>query len=306
MIKVASPALRHPTNRTLEEFHHYWRESHGPLFSQTRALRRYVQHLTLPEAYGGNPAPTWDGLSMFWFDTHEDFVVNESSPREVQALREEVIKDDRQLFDRIPDWPRHQKRASVAATEQVVLDGETAPEMVKALFVVARKPGLSHPEFFEHWLEVLSELIVKLPGLRRYVQNHADLGAIASRPMTHDGFSELWFDDLASLHAAAASPEWRAAQVDAATLFAEPVGCVIARETIQKEIDAPLAPPEAASMTEQEIQAQLAEWGFGTLAEDPAAPARIKGAAQAGMLAVWTREHLVTIDDSRIDARPER
>jgi uncharacterized protein (TIGR02118 family) len=306
MIKIASPALRHPQNRSLDDFHNYWGESHGPLFSQTKTLRRYVQHLTLHDAYGGNPAPTWDGLSMFWFDTPEAFVVDSSSPREVQALREEVGKDDRQLFDRIQEWPLDHKRASVAATERVVVEGETTPEMVKALFVVARKPGLSHPEFFEHWFEVHGALAAKLPGLRRYVQNHAVLEALASRPMTHDGFSELWFDDLESLQAAARSPEWRAMKEDSATLFADPIGCVIAREKIQKEIDVPLKEPDALHMSEDEIRARLEEQGFRSLAADTNAPARIKAAAQAGLLAVWTREHLVTIDEARIDARPER
>src|ERR1700733_12123586 len=69
MIKVLAPAQRHPTNRaTLAEFQSYWAECHGPLFANTANLRRYVQHLTLPEAYGGDPAPTFDGVSMFWYD----------------------------------------------------------------------------------------------------------------------------------------------------------------------------------------------------------------------------------------------
>lgn len=306
MIKIASPALRHPEHRSLEEFHNYWAESHGPLFSQTKALRRYVQHLTLPESYDGYPRPTWDGLSMFWFDRPEDFVVDSSSPPEVQALREEVMKDDRQLFDRIQDWPLHHKRASVVAEEHVVLEGETTPDMVKLLYVVARRPGLTHPEFFEHWREVHGALVAQIPGLRRYVQNYAILEALPSRPMTHDGFSELWFDSLEALHEAARSQEWAAAAEDSRTLFADHVGCVIARERIQKEIDVPLPEPEAASMSEDEIRARLEEQGFRSLAADPEAPGRIKRAAQNGLLAVWTWEHLVTIDESRIDARPER
>src|SRR5580704_14606687 len=68
MIKVVAPALRNPGTRTLEEFHRYWRETHGPLFANTANLRRYVQHLTLPEAYDGVPKPTFDGVSMFWYD----------------------------------------------------------------------------------------------------------------------------------------------------------------------------------------------------------------------------------------------
>ncbi len=69
MIKVLAPAQRHPSNRaTLAEFHQYWAETHGPLYANTKRLRRYVQHLTLPESYGFDPAPSFDGVSMFWFD----------------------------------------------------------------------------------------------------------------------------------------------------------------------------------------------------------------------------------------------
>ena len=53
--------------------------------------------------------------------------------------------------------------------------------------------------------------------------------------MTHDGFSELWFDDLAHLQHAATTPEWQAVIEDGKRLFAQPVGLVIARERIQKE-----------------------------------------------------------------------
>src|SRR5438046_2674052 len=60
VIKVIAGANRHPTNRSLGEFQRYWAEKHGPLFSKTPELRRYVQHITLPEAYGGDPAPTHD------------------------------------------------------------------------------------------------------------------------------------------------------------------------------------------------------------------------------------------------------
>jgi uncharacterized protein (TIGR02118 family) len=308
MIKTAGPALKHPTNRPLEAFHRYWAESHGPLFANTAACRRYVQHLTLPEAYGGDPAPTWDGLSMFWYDTPESFVIDSSSPPQEQALRQAVIEDDRQLFDRLPGWPLWQKRASVIANERVVVEGETTPEMVKALFVVSRKPGLTHQEFFDHWYEVHGALVAKLPGLRRYVQNHAVIEALATRPMTHDGFSELWFDDLRALQLAAKSPEWRALREDGEDLFGQPVGVVVARERIQKEIGVPLKKPDVPSMTEDQIRARLQEQGYRALAADPAAPRRIKDAAVKGLLMVWSPEHIVTMSDGRVDieARPER
>jgi uncharacterized protein (TIGR02118 family) len=326
MIKVIAPALRHPANRSLEEFHRYWAESHGPLYANTRALRGYVQHLTLPEAYDGQPAPTYDGVSMFLFDDLESQGVptsdpemlellggifgvvpppheGEADPRDV-ALLHEVLKDDAQLFDRSTTWPMHHKRAWVTATERVIVDGPTAPDMVKAIFIASKLPGLSLLEFSEHWEHAHGPLLAAVPGLRRYVQNHSIPEAYAAGLHTHDGWAELWFDDLAALRAAVESPEWQAVGEDGATLFGMPMGVGIARERIQK--DASWTPRDwgACAMSEEEIRARLAEQGYDALAADPGAPAAIKRAAEDEALAVWTDEHLVTIDASRIDARP--
>ena len=153
-------------------------------------------------------------------------------------MSQTVPIDDRQLFDRATDWPTAHRRTSVVATEEVIKAGGTLPGMVKAVYMVARKPGLTIQEFQEHWREVHGPLVAQVPGLRRYVQNPAVLEAYAVRQMTHDGFSELWFDDLAALHAAALTPEWQAVQADAATLYANAVALVIAQEGIRKEIGA--------------------------------------------------------------------
>ena len=172
-------------------------------------------------------------------DVYEWYVrTKRYGPPDSMTMAQTVPIDDRQLFDRATDWPTDHRRTSVVATEQVVQEGATLPGMVKAVFMVAKKPGLTVQEFQQHWLNVHGPLVSKLPGLRRYVQNPAVLEAYALRPMTHDGFSELWFDDLASLQNAATTPEWHAVAEDAHTLFADPVGLVIAREGIRKEVGA--------------------------------------------------------------------
>jgi uncharacterized protein (TIGR02118 family) len=269
VIKRIGCALRHPSNRSFEDFQAYWATHHGPLFSHTPDLLRYVQHITLPAAYGGTPAPTHDGVSMFWYAGMESVTDPPPSPRlaevvpeshtdtyewyvrsrrygapESMTLVETVIADDRQLFDRSTDWPTDHRRSNVTATEHVVLEGATLPSMVKAVYMVSRRPGLTVDEFQEHWRGEHGRLVAQVPGLRRYVQNHAVLAAygLANRPMTHDGFSELWFDDLAQLQHAATTPEWQAAVEDGNRLFAQPVGLVIARERIQKNF-----PPAAGS-----------------------------------------------------------
>ena len=305
MIKVLAPANRHPSNRSLADFHRYWAESHGPLFANTGYLRRYVQHLSLPESYDGEPRSNLDGASMFWYDDL-GALRHPSDLPEAVALREAVRADDQQLFDRDMDtWPLHQKRASITATERVVVDGKPEASMVKAIFMAGRLPGLTHDEFFGHWFEVHGALASKLPGLRRYVQNHALLEAYTVRQMTHDGWAELWFDDLEALRRAYSSPQWEALRDDGRTLFAQPMGVVIARERVQKWEGIAPAPLDTAGWTEASVRERLKREGYRTLAADLATPARVLAAAHAGLLAVWTAEHLVTIDESRIDARPE-
>jgi uncharacterized protein (TIGR02118 family) len=263
MLKAIAAANRHPTNRPLDDFRQYWAEHHGPFGAHIPHLQRYVQHITLVDAYRGDPRPTHDGVSMFWYDSLDDLVQPPPSPTLVEAVPEShrevydwfvrakrygdpttltvaetVQRDDAQLFDRSPDWPTAHRRATVVATEDVRLEGRTRPGMVKAVYIVARKPGLTVAEFQAHWREVHAPLVCEIPGLRRYVQNPAVPAAYALRPLTHDGFSELWFDDLAAFQHAAQTSAWHAVQADAATLYADPVGLVIAQEGIRKEIGA--------------------------------------------------------------------
>ncbi len=305
MIKVLAPAIKNPHRRTLAEFHNYWAESHGPLFSNTADLRRYVQHLTLPEAYGGNPDPTYDGVSMFWYDSLDALRQPSSDPRAV-ALRQAVRSDDAQLFDREPGWPLHHKKASVVAEEHVIVDGPATPSMVKTISVASRLPGLTTAEFFDHWLNVHGPLAAKCPGVRRYVQNHAIKEAYGFRDMTHDGWAEIWFDDIDAMHRTYATPEWATLREDGKTLFTYPMGIGVARELVQKEIGATPRQWGAAEMSEDEIRARLEKEGYKTLAADPDGPRKLKIADANHALCVWTWEHIVTIDDSAIDARPER
>ena len=304
MIKVLAPALKNPERRTMAEFHNYWAVTHGPLFVNTRRLRRYVQHLTLPEAYGNHdPSPTYDGCSMFWYDDLDVLRNSSTDPADV-ALQRAVVADDRQLFDRIDGWPTDHKRASVIAEERVIVDDQVTPGMVKVIWAAMRKPGLTPQECFTHWYEVHGPLAAKVSGIRRYVQNHALIEAYSIRGMTHDGWSEAWFDDLDSVYRAVASPEWQALREDGATLFAQPLGVGIARELVQKEIG---QEPRrwAEGMSESDIRDRLASEGYKKLASDPKYAAEIKKADEARMLCVWTGEHIVTIDESHIDERPE-
>jgi uncharacterized protein (TIGR02118 family) len=295
------------SGRSREEAQHYWAESHGKLVAHGPTLRRYHHYFSLPEAYESEPKPTFIGISMFWRD--DPLAPPDPEPQDpfTRFYRNQPGgSDDAQLFDRTRRWPIDDQHADIYGEEHVIIDGETKPGMVNAIFMICRLPGLDHRDFFEHWSQVHGALAARLPGLRRYIQNHAVLEAFARGGQTHDGWSEFWFDDYAAFQRAYASPEWKAMEEDGRTLYSPKMGIVIGREYVQKDENWKPRDWGALSMTEDEIRARLKSEGYLSLAEDPQAPAKIKAAAAKGHLAVWTPDHIVAFDESMIDARPER
>ena len=82
--------------------------------------------------------------------------------------------------------------------------------MIVRMGLLQKKPGLSAAEFRAHWRDVHGSLAAKLPGLRRYHQNHVvdrqQRGITYARgSYDFDGISELWFDDLPSMQRAFSS-----------------------------------------------------------------------------------------------------
>lgn len=83
--------------------------------------------------------------------------------------------------------------------------------MIKLIYCIRRKPGLSLAEFQQHWLEHHSDLVKRVKIVRRYVQLHtladdpireAMAQAGASGLDTFDGVAVLWLDSLDVLRAA--------------------------------------------------------------------------------------------------------
>ena len=289
------------------EAQHYWAETHGKLVANSSSLRRYHHYFSLYEAYQSEPRPTFIGISMFWRDNPLAIGSAADDDEFARFYRSQPLgSDDRQLFDREPRWPVDDQHADIFGEEHVVIDGQTKPSMVNAIFMVNRLPGLNHHDFFKHWLEVHGPIAAQLPGLRRYIQNHVVLESLSRGTSTHDGWSEFWFDDFWSFQQATKSPEWAAMEEDGATLFCPQKGIVIGREYVQKDENWKPRDYGALSLSEDEIRARLLKDGYKSMSQDPAVAARIKSAAQKGQIAVWTPEHLCVYGDAIIDARPQR
>jgi uncharacterized protein (TIGR02118 family) len=96
--------------------------------------------------------------------------------------------------------------------------------MILRMGILRKRDGLGTEAFRRHWREVHGPLAAKLPGLRRYHQNHVvgstQLGIDHARGAeVVDGFSELWFDDVSSMQHALASSAAQALVADEANLL---------------------------------------------------------------------------------------
>ena len=67
--------------------------------------------------------------------------------------------------------------------------------MIKATTLIRRKGGLTVREFQEYWRHDHIKVIERLPGIRRYVQNHSLPDNYAQGTPVYDGVAELWADD---------------------------------------------------------------------------------------------------------------
>lgn len=236
MIRLISAALKHPAHRNQHEFRRYWADTHAPLCAQAPMVRRYVLDLTLDQAYDDELLPSFDGAAMFWFDDLEALEAHATHPDSV-ALWTTVVADDAQLFDRDPTWPTDHRRGTVVGAEQVVVDGAPAPDMVKAIFISSRRPGLTLSEFSTRLGGAHGALVTALPGLRRYVQTHALPEAYRLTGLlapTHDACSELWFDSFRAWKAALSSRQWSAIVDSGEKLFARPSAYLVAHDQVVK------------------------------------------------------------------------
>ena len=91
--------------------------------------------------------------------------------------------------------------------------------MIKLVYCITKRPGLTDEQFFHYWEHVHGALAARLPYLRRLVQSHRLTVAGDKFQPDYDGMAELWFDDAAALLAARQSPEWQAITEDEANFI---------------------------------------------------------------------------------------
>jgi uncharacterized protein (TIGR02118 family) len=120
--------------------------------------------------------------------------------------------------------------------------------MVKVLTFLKRKPGMAVDEFQRYWLTRHPVVVMRLPGVRRYVQSHTLPTAYARGEPTWDGIAEVWADDTDALRAMTRGPEHAAVQADEAQFIdRSTMGLIVTEEHV---LAAGAVAPEAVKAVE--------------------------------------------------------
>ena len=177
------------------EFHRYWREVHGPIAKKIPQLRRYIQSHRIPFA-GANSS--YDGAAEAWVDEEAALAALRQSPEYLNG----ALVDEHNFIDMTRvEW--------LVTKDHVIIDGPQTPQLVKTIFQLKRKPGMSLADFRKYWIEVHGPIVCKLPGLRRYAQCHAIDAAYSYAEPKWDGVAQLWLDDVAALQRMMDSREFK-------------------------------------------------------------------------------------------------
>lgn len=84
--------------------------------------------------------------------------------------------------------------------------------MYTVTFVLYEKEGISRADALRYWRETHGPIVAEVPGVQRYVQQHAVAAPQGEPPFL--GVASLTFADQAAFGAAAGSPEFAAAIAD--------------------------------------------------------------------------------------------
>lgn len=186
--------IAHKSGMGDEEFHRYWRETHAPIVKRIPQLRGYVQSHLVPFAINNT---TYDGEAEIWLDD----LAALADLRKAPEFLEGAAKDE-------PNFIDHARSDFLIARDYVIIDGPRKPGLVKGVWRMRRKPGVSLGEFRRHWIEIHGVIATKIPGVRRYVQSHVIDEAYSYGEPRWDGVAQLWWDSPEALDAALKTPEF--------------------------------------------------------------------------------------------------
>ncbi len=173
-----------------EDFHRHWREVHAPLAVRIKALKRYVQSHRIPHPIAGFAGAPFEGVAEIWFDDLNGIMRLGENP----DYRNGAQPDEANFI--AATGPTF-----LATREHVIVPGPAIAKdasLVKGLFLLKRRGGMSPEEFQDYWLHKHGPLVPREPALLQYVQCHPVLESYAAGEPAYDGVAELWWQDRAA------------------------------------------------------------------------------------------------------------
>lgn len=191
---------------TEREFQDYWLDVHAVEYaSKIPQIRKYLIDKRIPFP-GEDPGaePLWSGVAEIWLANEQE---------QLASLQTDEFLNGARLDE--PKWAAFWRTVVLDTDAHVLREGPSPmPGGVKMIVLVKRKEGLPLKEFRERSLGKHAELMLEVPGLRRYIQGHTRDGYYGIGEAVLDAAYQLYFDDVDALSAAVESPEFKRAEED--------------------------------------------------------------------------------------------
>lgn len=194
-------AFRRHADLDSAAFRKYWREVHGPMLPKVAGLVKYRQNHVVDASqrvtHGRGPDEV-DGFAQLWFASEADMRrASEATP--MRAANADLVN----FMSAISLF--------TCETNEVVAPPAPSPK-AKRMTLLYGKPGMSLDRFRQHWFAEHAPMVARFPRLRGYSQHLVTAHLPVSMPGMRDagirpqGILEMWFDTIADMDAAFASP----------------------------------------------------------------------------------------------------
>jgi uncharacterized protein (TIGR02118 family) len=140
--------------------------------------------------------------------------------------------------------------------------------LIKVVIFFRRRPEMAVAAFQQHWRERHAALVVRLPGLRRYVQNTPLSSSYENGAPEFDGIAESSFDDTRAMKELAPTPLYAAVLADEPNFIDRAsMGSIITEERLLKAGPAPQGGVKRIAFVKREPGVAIEEF-FGRWLEE--------------------------------------
>ncbi|MHB6904383.1 EthD domain-containing protein [Streptomyces sp. DB-54] len=204
--------LAHPKpGMSEEEFQRYWVEQHAVRYAaEIPQIKRYCVDTRIPRP-GDEDDPLWSGVAEIWLENEAEQLASLQSPEFLECARPDE-----------PKWAAFWRTVALDTdAHELVAGSDAGSAATKVLILVKRREGLPLTGFRERSLTRHARLTEKVPGLRKYTQNHTRDAFYGVGEAVLDAAYQLWFDDVTAFEIARETPEYSEMLADL-SLFTEP------------------------------------------------------------------------------------